>query len=144
MKKLSWMAAAAMLLVTAWTVTVPPSDNSASDSQENPLSAAGQHRPPSLVMVNILDTNHDGTGDAHATYNGLGAPPHSFMSYQQCRQHIDQNFQRLETLQQIALECHSDAAYLRHVFERYAHQTPDQYLRHLKMNHAAELRRQTT
>jgi putative N-acetylmannosamine-6-phosphate epimerase len=144
MKKLSWMAAAAALLVTAWTVTVPPSDNSASETLENPLSPTRQHRPPSLVLVNNLDTNHDGMAAARAPHNGVGTTSVSFTSYRRCRQHMDQNFSRLKRLRQIALECHANAGYLRRVFQRYAHQTPDQYLLPLKMNHAAELQRQTT
>ena len=62
----------------------------------------------------------------------------SFTTYQQSRQHIQEHFQRLKTLQQIALECHVDGAYLCRLFQRYDHQSPYQFLMRLKMNQAAE------
>lgn len=62
----------------------------------------------------------------------------SFLSYQQCRRHIEENFQRLRTLEQLAVECHLDAAYLCRLFQRYDHQTPYQFLTRLKMTLAAE------
>jgi AraC-like DNA-binding protein len=66
----------------------------------------------------------------------------SFTTYQQSRQHIQEHFQRLKTLQQIAQECHIDGAYLCRLFQRYDHQSPYQFLLRLKMNLAAEWLRQ--
>ena len=63
----------------------------------------------------------------------------AFGTYQQCRQHIQERFDRLKTLQQIAAECHVSAPYLCRLFRRYDHESPYQYLLHLKMNRAAEL-----
>jgi AraC-like DNA-binding protein/quercetin dioxygenase-like cupin family protein len=62
----------------------------------------------------------------------------AFMTYQQCRRHIEQHCLRLRTLEQIATECHVNNAYLCRLFRRYDNQTPYQYLLRLKMNHAAE------
>lgn len=62
----------------------------------------------------------------------------SFTTYQHCRQHIEIHFERLKTLQQIAQECHLDAAYLCRLFQRYDRQRPYQFLMRLKMNRAAE------
>jgi AraC-like DNA-binding protein len=62
----------------------------------------------------------------------------SLLSYQNCRRHIEENFQRLKTLDQIATECHLDAAYLCRLFQRYDHQSPYKFLMRLKMNLAAE------
>lgn len=62
----------------------------------------------------------------------------SFSTYQTCRQHIEQHFQKLKTLQQIAEECHLDAAYLCRLFQRFDRQSPYQFLMRLKMNAAAE------
>lgn len=62
----------------------------------------------------------------------------SLLSYQNCRKHIEENFQRLKTLDQIAAECHLDAAYLCRLFQRYDHQSPYKFLMRLKMNLAAE------
>jgi AraC-like DNA-binding protein/quercetin dioxygenase-like cupin family protein len=62
----------------------------------------------------------------------------SFTTYQHCRRHIEENFQRLKTLGQIAQECHVDDAYLCRLFQRYDHQSPYQFLIRLKMNLSAE------
>jgi len=62
-----------------------------------------------------------------------------FTTYQRCRQHVQQHFLRLKTLDQVARECHVDAAYLCRLFRRYGHQSPYQYVLRLKMNAAAEL-----
>jgi AraC-like DNA-binding protein len=62
----------------------------------------------------------------------------SFATYQHCRQHVQQHFLRLKTLDQMAQECHADRAYLCRLFRRYDHQSPYQYLLRLKMNAAAE------
>ena len=67
-----------------------------------------------------------------------GADTLSFTTYQQTRQHIQEHFQRLKTLRQIAQECHVDGAYLCRLFKRYDHQSPYQFLLRLKMNQAAE------
>lgn len=62
----------------------------------------------------------------------------SLLSYQHCRKHIEEHFQRLKSLEQLAGECHLDAAYLCRLFQRYDHQSPYKFLMRLKMNLAAE------
>jgi AraC-like DNA-binding protein/quercetin dioxygenase-like cupin family protein len=68
-----------------------------------------------------------------------GKETRAFTTYQQCRQHVQEHFLRLKTLEQLAQECHLDAAYLCRLFRRYDHQSPYQYLLRLKLNAAAEL-----
>jgi AraC-like DNA-binding protein len=68
----------------------------------------------------------------------VGVETLAFSTYQQCRAHIERNFLKLRTLEQIAGECHANNAYLCRLFRRYDHQTPYQFLLRLKMNHAAE------
>lgn len=63
----------------------------------------------------------------------------AFATYQRCRRHIAEHFDRLKSLEQVARECHVDRAYLCRLFRRYDHETPYQYLTRLKMNRAAEL-----
>ena len=63
----------------------------------------------------------------------------AFATYQRCRQHIQQHFRRLKTLQQIGAECRLNHSYLCRLFRQYDHQSPYQYLLRLKMNFAAEL-----
>lgn len=66
----------------------------------------------------------------------------AFTTYQLCRQHMQAHFLRLKTLDQVAQECHVNAAYLCRLFRRYDHQSPYQYLQRLKMNAAAQLLQQ--
>jgi len=67
-----------------------------------------------------------------------GAETLAFATYRHCRAHIEKHFLRLRTLEQIALECHANNAYLCRLFHRYDQQTPYQYLLRLKMNYAAQ------
>jgi AraC-like DNA-binding protein len=120
MNKLTLMAAAGFL-ATALTITLLPS-----------------LRP--LPIVTALDTYHDGIAEARAPLEGEGTL--SFKKYQQCRQYIGENFQRIKTLRQIALECHCDAGDLCRAFYQYGHENPFEYSLRLKMKHASELRRQ--
>lgn len=62
----------------------------------------------------------------------------SFDTYQHCRDFLEEHFMRLRTLEQLAKECHVDAAYLCRLFRRYDHETPYQRLMRLKMNRTAE------
>jgi len=62
----------------------------------------------------------------------------AFATFQRCRQHIRSHCGQLKSLEQVARECHVDRAYLCRIFQRYARQTPYQFLLRLKMNLAAE------
>jgi hypothetical protein len=136
MKILSWIVPAAAVITAAWATTVPPFDNSASDSLEDGVPLASQP-----ASVSTRDVTPRGTTATLAADNKVKRVTFSFATYQRCRQHIDQDFQRLKTVQQVALECHSSVDSLRRNFQRYAHQTPDQYLSKVKLLHAAESRR---
>ncbi len=61
----------------------------------------------------------------------------AYSTYQRCRRHIEENCQRLRSLEQIARECKIDQAYLCRLFRRYEQQTPYRLLMRLKMNLAA-------
>jgi AraC-like DNA-binding protein len=67
----------------------------------------------------------------------------AFATYQRCRRHMEQHFLRLRTLEEVAVECHANKAYLCRLFHSYDHQSPYQYLLRLKMNHAAECLQKT-
>ena len=67
-----------------------------------------------------------------------GVKTRSFTTYQHCREHIQQHFLRLRSVEQVARECHLDDTYLCRLFQRYDHQSPYRFLIRLKMNHAAE------
>ena len=72
-----------------------------------------------------------------------GSQTLSFTTFQRCRQHIGQHALRLQSLGQIADECHVNQAYLCRLFQRFDHSSPYQYLLRMKMNHAAERLQQT-
>jgi AraC-like DNA-binding protein len=72
-----------------------------------------------------------------------GSQTLSFATFERCRQHIEQHALRLQSLDQIAGECHINQAYLCRLFRRFDHSSPYQYLLRLKMNRAAERLQQT-
>lgn len=60
-------------------------------------------------------------------------------SFSRCREFIDQHFQRLHNLDDIARELHVRPAHLCRLFQQFNQPSPFQYLTHLKMNRAMEL-----
>jgi len=74
--------------------------------------------------------------DSRAPVEGLEQM--AFNTFRRCRQHVQQHFRRLKTLEQISAECHVNNAYLCRLFQRYDHQTPYQFLLRLRMNQAAQ------
>lgn len=102
------------------------------------LIASGQRstRHAAELCAKLLECLALKIAGAHAPLAGRESL--SFTTYQHCRQHIQEHFLRLRTLEQITQECHVDGAYLCRLFRRYDHQSPYQYLLRLKMNRAAE------
>jgi len=68
--------------------------------------------------------------------HGLAGGP-AFATYLRCRQHIENRWGQIATLEQLARECEVDPAYVCRLFRRFDHQTPYQYLLRQKMTHAA-------
>ena len=62
----------------------------------------------------------------------------TFETFQRCRQWVDRNYRRVESLQEIASTFDIDPAYVCRLFKRYAHLSPWQYVLRLKMRDAAE------
>src|SRR5215468_7655469 len=62
----------------------------------------------------------------------------AYVTYERCRQYIQDHWLHLLTLEQAARECHVAPAYLCRLFRRFDRQSPYQYLLRLKMTHAAE------
>jgi AraC-like DNA-binding protein len=69
--------------------------------------------------------------------NGASGSP-AFATYHRCREHIQSHWAALDSLAQIASDCHLDATYLCRLFRRFDRQSPYQLLLRLKINHAAE------
>lgn len=88
------------------------------------------------ICAKLLEYLSLKAAELSAPTEGVESP--AFLTYQKCRQHIQQHFQRLRTLDQLARECHVNSAYLCRLFRRFDHQSPYQYLVRLKMNAAAE------
>lgn len=66
----------------------------------------------------------------------------AFATYRRCRRYIEDHFMALTSLEDIAQQCHVDAAYLCRLFRRFDHQRPYQLLTRLRMTRAAELLQQ--
>ena len=62
----------------------------------------------------------------------------AFATYRRCKEWIERKRLEVQTLEQIAVNCHIDPAYLCRLFRRFDYQSPYQYLSRLKMNYAAE------
>ena len=60
-------------------------------------------------------------------------------TYQRCRRFIEENFENVHSLREVADACHVDSAYLCRLFKRFRRQSPFQYLRNLQMNRAVDL-----
>ena len=63
----------------------------------------------------------------------------AFATYQQCRRHIEEHALKLRSMQEVADACHVNLSYLCRLFQRFGREQPNRYLRHLQLNHAAEL-----
>jgi AraC-like DNA-binding protein len=64
-------------------------------------------------------------------------PSKALQTYQACRQYIRDNFIKLASLDDVAINCNLDTAYLCRLFKRFDTQSPYQYLLSLKMAFAA-------
>jgi AraC-like DNA-binding protein len=66
------------------------------------------------------------------------SPSRAFMTYQNCRQYIKNNFLAVNSLKDIADACMIDQAYLCRLFKLFDTQSPYQYLLNVKMAYAAD------
>jgi len=62
----------------------------------------------------------------------------AFETFQRCREWVDRNYLRVESLEEIAAKCRVDEAYICRLFKRFSHQSPWQYVLRLKMRDAAQ------
>ena len=134
MKILSLTAIAAALLTSAWPANVLLSDYASSDLQDS--------SPPLPLVVNTPEPNHRVMADA-LTPKVAGSTL-SFGTYLKRRRYIAANFQRFNTVDQIALEFHSNVADLDRLFRHYGHMRLDHYLTQLKRNQDAGPQRQAS
>jgi AraC-like DNA-binding protein len=62
----------------------------------------------------------------------------AFATYTRCKQHIEDRWTEIATVQDAARHCAVDVAYLCRLFKRFDHQSPYQFLLALRMNEAAD------
>lgn len=70
---------------------------------------------------------------------GAGLPSESERSYLRCRAYVQEHCLALRSVEEVAVACHLDAAYVSRLFRRFGEEGAHQYLMRLKMDHAAEL-----
>lgn len=99
--------------------------NGETDSRYSPLLCATIVQQLILKIAETALTQETHTTAAFATYQG-------------CRDFIRTHCLTLKSLDQIAEQCHIDAAYLCRLFQRFDDHSPYQYLMRLKMNAAAQ------
>jgi len=76
---------------------------------------------------------------AEKTIVDAGADTRAWATYQRIRQHVQEHFLRLKTMDEVAEETGVNPAYLSRVFRRYHRMTPYRFLVRLKMRYAASL-----
>jgi len=100
-----------------------------------------RHTPHSAELcVQLLECLALKIADSRAPL--IGSEAVAFNTYQKCRQHIQEHFRRLRSLEEVGVECCVTNAHLCRLFRRFDHQSPYQYLLRLKMNLAADLLQQ--
>lgn len=65
--------------------------------------------------------------------------PRAFATYNLVRTHIESHFLRLDSIQEVARECHVSAVHISRLFSRFNRAGAHHFLTKLKMNRAAEL-----
>lgn len=63
----------------------------------------------------------------------------AFTTYLRCRQYIEDHWQRIRTLDEVAARCAVSEAYLCRLFQRFDHRSPYQFLTRMKMGQAIQL-----
>ena len=96
-------------------------------------STPNQQRMAGLLLEYLLAKI-----DESSIPSGEASSP-AFAKFRRCRQLIEDGWQHLHSLNEIAERCHLAPAYLCRLFKRFDHVTPYQYLLRLKMSHAAAL-----
>jgi AraC-like DNA-binding protein len=93
----------------------------------------GRARMCAVVLQYLVMKVGDSVAPHRETVSG------AYATYERCRRYIEEHFERARTLQEVAAACHVDLAYLCRLFQRFGRESPSQYLRHLRLNRAAEL-----
>jgi AraC-like DNA-binding protein len=95
---------------------------------ETPLTARMAEVLLEYLLLKIAET---------AIPYGSSSTP-AFATYLRCKQHLQERWLQLHTVQQLAEECHVDPSYVCRLFQRFDHQSPYQCLVRQKINYAAQ------
>jgi transcriptional regulator GlxA family with amidase domain len=79
---------------------------------------------------------------AHDSYETEERETMSYRAFQECKKNMDKDFQELTSVRRIERECGLSMTGVSRLFQRYAHESPFQYLERLKENQAAGMLRQ--
>lgn len=85
-----------------------------------------------IVMLELLLLR---IAESSIPNESAGSP--AFGTYRRCRQYIQEHWQELRSLGEVATACHVDPAYLCRLFKKFDRQSPYQMLLRLKVNHGA-------
>jgi AraC-like DNA-binding protein len=99
---------------------------------------AGQRRTAAApeicaALVEALLLTLGDTAVEHGTHT-----ERAYVTYQRCREWLDQHGSTVRTLQEAARRCHVDAAYLCRLFRRFDRESPYQFLLRSRMERAAQ------
>lgn len=75
---------------------------------------------------------------ARAGATGSIAERRARAAFERCRQHIDAHFTRLQSLAEVAAECHLERSHVCRLFKRFHDDSPLQYLLRRRMHWAAD------
>lgn len=86
-----------------------------------------------LLLRQLILTADDCSMDPDAAFSP------AWQTYLRCRQYIERNYLKIESVSDVAKECFVDQAYLARLFKRFAEESPLQLITRLKMGKAADL-----
>lgn len=101
--------------------------------QETADNPAPSDAEACILLLRLLLLKIDSLA-AHTPF----AHSRSMQSYQKCRKHVDAAYMTLNSLDDVARECHMDCATICRLFKRFNDCTPYQYLMMVRMRHAAD------
>ncbi len=82
-----------------------------------------------ILLLLVSEVRQPGTARAN----------HALHTFLRCQRHLEDNFLRLQTAEELAAACHVAPAHLSRLFVRFAGQPPYRLLMRLKMHHAGGL-----
>lgn len=89
-----------------------------------------------MICTCVLDYLMLAIRECAVPYGTFNTP--AFTTYLRCRQYIEDHWQHLRALDEVAVRCAVSEAYLCRLFQRFDHRSPYQFLTRLKMHQAIQ------